>query len=171
MSRLSSEDATLISKIFRYRFEDGVPRFHDFEAIYRPLNLTLDDFLHLESLGLLTGVSASAFGRLHIEVSKGGSFSTFFQCGTFALHFYGESTGSTGVTCFSLSQAGLEILSLLPVDDRDAVIHDVAKYASKKIMTDYAVDLKSLNIVMVKVGVATSGVHVEKVEDVAKYER
>lgn len=147
LSRLSKEDAEIIAKVFKYSFGDGLPKFDKFESVYEEEGISFNYFLHLEALDIINGVSSSGLTGLGFHIRKQGDLlSEFFRCRDLYLYISGKSDQVPVVACYSLSQAGKEILSLVSQDSATEVLDKIATY-----IFDQAIGYKgSINVQIVR---------------------
>lgn len=129
LSRLSKEDAGVITKILGYTFSHALPKFREFESVYERNGITFDHFLHLEALGILNGVYTNSLGGLGLSVRRrDGLLFELYECKSFSIYVSGESEQPPHISCYSLSQVGKEIFSLIPMEDTEDKMSDMAMY-------------------------------------------
>lgn len=166
LSRLSKEDAKVITEIFGYAFGHALPIFEKFEPTYKQNGITFNHFLHLEALGILNGVSTTSFGGLGVSVKKqDGLLSELYECKGFSIYVSGESEQTPHIVCYSLSQVGKEISPLTLVENTEDKMSEIATY-----VVDQVEPYKgSINVQIVRiVGRTDKGLSLNIVKDVYK---
>ena len=112
LSRLSKDDAQMIAKVLRFRFESGIPKLEDFLP-YKTSEVTFDHLTHLEAVGILLGVTAGIGGvGLSFGRDESGYPNEVIRFGKYAIQFYGKSKEDITTGCYLVTQAGMEIASL-----------------------------------------------------------
>lgn len=147
LSRLSKEDAQTIAKVFRFRFNQAVPRLEDF-PLYETNGVTLDNIFHLEAIGILLGVT-TGIGGLGLSFSRDESGQSIeeIEYEKYAIRFYGQSESDVHASCYLISQAGMEIASLVPVNNDVDDLTEIAKYILRGTLENGHISLQVVELI------------------------
>lgn len=146
LSRLSKEDAELIAKVFKFRFDSGIPKLGNF-PLYEMNGVAFDGLIHLEAIGILLGVTASVVRLgLTYDRDESGRPTEVIKYEKYAIRFYGQSESDVQTDCYLVSQAGMEIASLIPINNNIDDLTEIAKYILKGI-SDQHINLQVVEVI------------------------
>ncbi len=116
LNRLSKKEATIMAKLASFELVGILPSFASFGATYEEVGISLDDFLHLENLGLLNGV---AIDTLHKTINRkdDGEIMQIHPYGEYGLLIRAFSQTPVKVRGTAVAPVGAEIFSLIPNRD------------------------------------------------------